>query len=117
MLFSMASSTAFLAFFSPGPVEFIIFGIIAVLLFGSRLPSVARVGVLGGAASFTAYTLVVYAFTQAPIALVHAAGGVVTDWKGRPAHEGGRAIAAANPKIHAAALEIVEQSMLGQGDD
>lgn len=38
----------------------------------TRLPSVARVGALGGAASFTAYTLVVYAFTQAPIALVTA---------------------------------------------
>jgi sec-independent protein translocase protein TatA len=30
------------AFFSPGPTEFIVLGIIAVLLFGSRLPSVAR---------------------------------------------------------------------------
>jgi sec-independent protein translocase protein TatA len=32
-----------LAFFGPiGPMEMVIFGIIAVLLFGSRLPSVAR---------------------------------------------------------------------------
>ena len=32
-----------LAFFGPiGPTEMVIFGIIAVLLFGSRLPSVAR---------------------------------------------------------------------------
>lgn len=44
---------------------------------------------------------------QAPIALIHAAGGVVTDWQGNPAHNGGRALAAANPKIHAAALEIL----------
>ncbi|MBV7378663.1 histidinol-phosphatase [Maritimibacter dapengensis] len=41
---------------------------------------------------------------QAPIALIEAAGGVVTDWDGGPAHAGGRAIAAANREIHAAAL-------------
>jgi histidinol phosphatase-like enzyme (inositol monophosphatase family) len=41
---------------------------------------------------------------HAPIAVVTAAGGVVTDWKGRPAKDGGRIIAAANPAIHAAAL-------------
>lgn len=44
---------------------------------------------------------------QAPIAVVTAAGGIVTDWRGGPAHEGGRAIAAANPEIHAQALEIL----------
>ena len=31
-----------LAFFSPGPMEMIIIGIIAVLLFGRRLPEIAR---------------------------------------------------------------------------
>lgn len=41
---------------------------------------------------------------QAPIALVEAAGGIVTDWEGGPAHNGGRALAAANAEIHAAAL-------------
>ncbi|MBC7147616.1 MAG: inositol monophosphatase family protein [Thioclava marina] len=41
----------------------------------------------------------------APIAVIEAAGGIVTDWQGRPAHRGGRVIAAANPEIHAAALE------------
>ena len=46
---------------------------------------------------------------QAPIAVVKAAGGILTDWKGQPAHEGGRALAAANPAIHAAALEILQQ--------
>ncbi|WP_170607117.1 histidinol-phosphatase [Ruegeria arenilitoris] len=46
---------------------------------------------------------------QAPIALIHAAGGVVTDWKGDPAHGGGRALAAANAELHAAALEILKQ--------
>tara|TARA_R110002049_G_scaffold10127_7_gene50596 strand:- start:9844 stop:10632 length:789 start_codon:yes stop_codon:yes gene_type:complete len=44
---------------------------------------------------------------QAPIAVVQAAGGIVTDWRGGPVHEGGRAIAAANAAIHAQALEIL----------
>ncbi|WP_420568207.1 inositol monophosphatase family protein [Thalassovita sp.] len=44
---------------------------------------------------------------QAPIALIQAAGGIVTDWQGRPAHEGGRAIAAAGVEQHNAALEIL----------
>lgn len=44
---------------------------------------------------------------QAPIAVVQAAGGIVTDWKGGPAHEGGRVIAAANATIHAQALDIL----------
>ncbi|MEQ6247306.1 histidinol-phosphatase [Sulfitobacter sp. HNIBRBA3233] len=44
---------------------------------------------------------------QAPLALVRAAGGIVTDWQGGPAHDGGRVIAAANPQIHAEALEIL----------
>jgi fructose-1,6-bisphosphatase/inositol monophosphatase family enzyme len=43
----------------------------------------------------------------APIAVIEAAGGVVTDWQGRPVHHGGRALAAANPAIHAAALAIL----------
>lgn len=43
----------------------------------------------------------------APIAVVQAAGGIVTDWQGGPAHAGGRAVAAANAAIHAAALEIL----------
>ena len=42
---------------------------------------------------------------QAPIAVIEAAGGVVTDWTGRPAHEGGRILAAATPELHAAAME------------
>ncbi|SMX43211.1 inositol monophosphatase family protein [Maliponia aquimaris] len=43
----------------------------------------------------------------APIAVIEAAGGIVTDWQGRPAHEGGRVIAAANPAVHAAALDLL----------
>lgn len=46
----------------------------------------------------------------APIALIEAAGGVVTDWHGRPAHGGGRILAAANPEVHAAALAILSAS-------
>lgn len=45
---------------------------------------------------------------QAPIAVIQAAGGIVTDWRGQPAHEGGRAVAAANSEIHAQALAILK---------
>lgn len=44
---------------------------------------------------------------QAPIALIEAAGGIVTDWEGGPVHNGGRAVAAANAQVHSAALEIL----------
>ncbi len=40
----------------------------------------------------------------APIALIEAAGGRVTDWDGGDPSAGGRVIAAANPALHAAAL-------------
>jgi sec-independent protein translocase protein TatA len=36
------NSSTLIAFFSPGPMELLIIGGIAVLLFGSRLPEVAR---------------------------------------------------------------------------
>lgn len=45
---------------------------------------------------------------QAPIAVVQAAGGIVTDWRGGPVHRGGRAVAAANAAIHAEALAILK---------
>lgn len=44
---------------------------------------------------------------QAPIAVIEAAGGIVTDWRGGPVHDGGRALAAATPELHAAALELL----------
>jgi histidinol phosphatase-like enzyme (inositol monophosphatase family) len=44
---------------------------------------------------------------QAPIAVIEAAGGIVTDWAGNPAHDGGTALAAATPELHAAALAIL----------
>ena len=47
---------------------------------------------------------------HAPIGVIEAAGGIVTDWKGGPAHEGGRVIAAANPQLHAAALSILART-------
>ena len=44
---------------------------------------------------------------QAPIALIEAAGGVVSDWEGKPVHQGGRVLAAANAEVHNAALDIL----------
>lgn len=44
---------------------------------------------------------------QGPIGVIQAAGGVVTDWQGGPAHNGGRVLAAANTTLHTAALEIL----------
>ena len=40
----------------------------------------------------------------APIAVIEAAGGVVTNWEGGPAHGGGRVVAAASAALHAEAL-------------
>ncbi|WP_331460016.1 inositol monophosphatase family protein [Cochlodiniinecator piscidefendens] len=48
---------------------------------------------------------------QAPIAVITAAGGVVTDWDGNPAHDGGRVIAAANKQQHEEALELIQKSL------
>lgn len=45
---------------------------------------------------------------QAPIAVIEAAGGIATDWKGEPAHGGGRILAAATPELHAAAVELLK---------
>ena len=42
---------------------------------------------------------------QAPACVIEAAGGVVTNWDGKPASEGGRIIAASNEKLHKKALE------------
>ena len=48
---------------------------------------------------------------QAPIAVVQAAGGIVTNWEGGPAHDGGRAIAASSPELHAEALTILQAQL------
>ena len=53
-----------------------------------------------------------------PAGLIEAAGGVITDWRGRPLglHSNGRVIAAATPALHAQALvalrDVPEQSAL-----
>jgi histidinol phosphatase-like enzyme (inositol monophosphatase family) len=44
---------------------------------------------------------------QAPIAVITAAGGVVTNWQGGPAHDGGQILAAANRDIHAQAMALL----------
>lgn len=50
---------------------------------------------------------------HAPIALIKAAGGVVSNWQGGAAHHGGRVIAAANPDIHAVALAVLQDVIDG----
>ena len=47
----------------------------------------------------------------APIAVIEAAGGLVTDWAGAPAHGGGRVIAAANAQVHAQALDLLKTAL------
>ncbi|MBP7001836.1 histidinol-phosphatase [Amaricoccus sp.] len=47
---------------------------------------------------------------QGPQAVIEAAGGVVTDWQGRPAHRGGRVLAAGDRRIHAEALELLSRA-------
>ncbi|MBE3638681.1 inositol monophosphatase family protein [Mangrovicoccus sp. HB182678] len=42
-----------------------------------------------------------------PIAVIEAAGGIVTDWQGGPADEGGRILAAGSPELHAEALALL----------
>jgi histidinol phosphatase-like enzyme (inositol monophosphatase family) len=44
---------------------------------------------------------------SAPIAVIEAAGGIVTDWRGGPAHGGGRVLAAGTAELHAAALDLL----------
>ncbi len=44
---------------------------------------------------------------QAPIAVIENAGGIVTDWQGNPAHNGGRLLAAGSKALHAEALDIL----------
>jgi histidinol phosphatase-like enzyme (inositol monophosphatase family) len=48
---------------------------------------------------------------HAPIAVIRAAGGIVSNWQGGAAHNGGRVIAAANRDVHAVALEILQDSL------
>ncbi len=50
---------------------------------------------------------------HAPICVVQAAGGIVSNWQGGAAHHGGRVIAAANRDIHAVALSILQEVIDG----
>lgn len=45
---------------------------------------------------------------QAPIAVIQAAGGIVTTWSGGPAHNGGQILAAANPVLHQQAISFLQ---------
>lgn len=56
-------------------------------------------------ASLNAYDI------AAPIAVIEAAGGIVTDWRGGKVHDGGRALAAATPELHAKALKVLNHSL------
>ncbi|MFP4238086.1 histidinol-phosphatase [Rhodosalinus sp.] len=47
---------------------------------------------------------------HAPIAVIAAAGGIVTDWRGGPAHGGGRVLAAADPALHRQALALLSDA-------
>ncbi len=44
------------------------------------------------------------------VPIIEGAGGVITDWRGGPVHQGGHAVAAATPELHAAALDILLQA-------
>jgi histidinol phosphatase-like enzyme (inositol monophosphatase family) len=44
---------------------------------------------------------------QAPIAVIRAAGGIVTNWQGGACDHGGQVIAAANANVHAAAMDLL----------
>lgn len=44
---------------------------------------------------------------QAPIAVIQAAGGIVSDWRGRPADQGGQVIAASDATLHRTALALL----------
>ena len=46
---------------------------------------------------------------QGPMAVIRAAGGIVTNWQGGDAAQGGQVIAAANPEIHAQAMELLNR--------
>jgi histidinol phosphatase-like enzyme (inositol monophosphatase family) len=41
------------------------------------------------------------------IPLIEGAGGIVTNWEGRPMNEGGRVVAAGDARVHAEALKIL----------
>jgi myo-inositol-1(or 4)-monophosphatase len=44
------------------------------------------------------------------MAVIEAAGGIVTDWQGGPAHAGGRILAAADPALHRQAVALLAEA-------
>ncbi|KQI67349.1 inositol monophosphatase [Loktanella sp. 3ANDIMAR09] len=48
---------------------------------------------------------------QAPISVIQAAGGIVSNWQGGAAYSGGQVIAAANADVHAVALSILQDAL------
>ena len=44
---------------------------------------------------------------QPMIPIIQGAGGVVTTWDGGDANRGGRVVAAGDPELHAAAIELL----------
>ena len=76
-------------------------------------PDIARVPVMIDSSKWEVIEAGLQAYdVAAPIAVVQAAGGIVTDWQGRPAHGGGRILAAGSPALHAQAL-----ALLGPADE
>ena len=45
---------------------------------------------------------------QALIPIIEAAGGVITNWRGGPAHQGGQVIAAGDPRLHSLVLDLLK---------
>ena len=41
------------------------------------------------------------------IPIITGAGGVVTNWEGNPAQSGGRIVAAGDPRVHEAAMKLL----------
>ena len=46
---------------------------------------------------------------RAPIAVIEAAGGIVTDWYGGPAVNGGKLLACGDKFVHSAAVKILSR--------
>ena len=47
---------------------------------------------------------------QALIPLVEAAGGVITDWRGGPCHDGGDVLACGDPALHRELLDRISRA-------
>jgi myo-inositol-1(or 4)-monophosphatase len=45
------------------------------------------------------------------IPIVEGAGGVITNWQGGPCYEGGQVLAAGDPRVHAAAVKMLNAGM------